>query len=219
MFCSTNFVEREVFTQFEWTEARAMIDGDREFGRWCSQNFWEQNIETLRLLRIRFEVFGARQDEMRRFPSFPVTVWGRSTVSFEAAAKTATGIIEQGLAVLKIKQGCARKQGGSHFPEVAMRLLGLSYRTAKMFAKIGAEAEKLGNHGSLLPGESMTTIYRIACMPPEVIADKIERGVITPTATRAQVLEKIIVTTSRTVASAEDDVVTSIKDIVGKLRQ
>ena len=54
-----------MFTQFEWTEARAMIDGDREFGRWCSQNFWEQNIETLRLLRIRFEVFGARQDEMR----------------------------------------------------------------------------------------------------------------------------------------------------------
>ena len=46
-------------------EARAMIPGNKEFGEWCSQNFWEQNIETLRLLRIRFEVFGARQDEMR----------------------------------------------------------------------------------------------------------------------------------------------------------
>ena len=32
-----------------------------------------------------------------------------------AAAKTATGIIEQGLAVLKIKQGCAQKQGGSDY--------------------------------------------------------------------------------------------------------
>jgi len=134
-----------------------------------------------------------------------------------AATKTATGIIEQGLAVLKIKQGCAKKQGGSDFPEVAMRLLGLSRSLSKKYALIGEAAKKLVPVGTSLPAESVSTIYMISRMTPDEIADKIERGVITPTATRAQVLEKTILTTSRTIASAEDEVVSSIKDIVGKL--
>jgi len=73
-------------------------------------------------------------------------------------------------------QGCTKKQGGSDFPEVAMRLLGLSENMARKFAKIGEEAEKLRHHGDELPTESMSTIHAIATMPPETIADKIERA-------------------------------------------
>ena len=54
-----------------------------------------------------------------------------------AAAKTATGIIEQGLAILKIKQGCGKKSGGTDFPEVVMRLLKLNENTARKLALIG----------------------------------------------------------------------------------
>lgn len=134
-----------------------------------------------------------------------------------AAAKTATGIIEQGVAVLKIKQGCAKKQGGSDFLDIAMRLLGLPNHTASWFVTIGQNANKLLSVDKSLPGDAVSTLYQIARMPPDVIADKIERGVITPTASRTQVLEKTIVRTSRTVVSTDDEVVSSIKDIVGKL--
>ena len=50
-----------VFAGRDLAEARAMIPGNKEFGQWCSENFSEHNIDTLRLLRIRFEVFGTRQ--------------------------------------------------------------------------------------------------------------------------------------------------------------
>ena len=107
-----------------------------------------------------------------------------------AAAKTASGIIEQGLAVLKIWQGCEAKQGGTDFPDVVMRELGLSKQSASNFLCIGQEHKKLSRIRDSLPGQSVRTIYHIACMEPDVIADKIERKVITQNATEHGVLEK-----------------------------
>lgn len=115
-----------------------------------------------------------------------------------ASAKTATGIIEQGLAILKIKEGCNQKQGGSDFPEVAMRLLGLSKGMASKLVTIGAAAEKLFPVGNTLPSESITTLYQISRMDEATIADKVERGVINPTATRDQVLEQVRVGKEKT---------------------
>ena len=118
-----------------------------------------------------------------------------------AAAKTATGIIEQGLAVLKIKQGCEKKQGGTDFPDVAMRELNLKEATARAYARVGEHAVKLRTIVRNLPSESLTTIEAVARMDEATIADKVERGVITPTATRAQVLEKKRVSKEVTVAA------------------
>jgi hypothetical protein len=94
------------------------------------------------------------------------------------------------LAVLKIKYGCEAKQGGTDFPEVAMERLGLKEATACKLLRIGQEAEKLLRIRKSLPGSSMVTLYQIARMEPDVIDDKIERGVIHPNATEHQVIEK-----------------------------
>lgn len=121
-----------------------------------------------------------------------------------AAAKTATGIIEQGIAVLKIKQGCEVKQGGTDFPDVVMRELGLPLSAAKKYALIGEAAQKLVPVGTSLPSDSISTIYHIARMDEATIADKIKRGVITPTATRDQVLEQMRVQKQKTVKAKDE---------------
>jgi phage N-6-adenine-methyltransferase len=68
---------RELFTAIdrdEWriganlAEARGQIDGDREFGRWCCENFSGHDPRSLLNYRRRFEVFGARQEEVAHIP-------------------------------------------------------------------------------------------------------------------------------------------------------
>lgn len=134
-----------------------------------------------------------------------------------AAAKTATGIIEQGLAVLKIKQGCDIKQGGTNFPDVAMRELGLSESMASYLLSIGSQSEKLLTVVNSLPSESVTTIAAIGRMDEATIADKIERGVITPTATRDQVQEKVRVQKSVPSNSLEDSKGDTVADVYKNL--
>ena len=135
-----------------------------------------------------------------------------------AAAKTATGIIEQGLAVLKIKNGCEKKQGGSDFPDVAMRELGLSQSMAVKYACIGKAAEKLIPVGISLPGESVSTLYHVAMMDENTIADKIARGIISPSATRDQVTEKKRVQTSTTVHHDDSDLAADFSGVLSKLK-
>ncbi len=68
---------RELFATLdrdEWqiganlAEARAQLNGDREFGQWCSTNFVDQPQTTLYQYRRRFEVFGDRREEVAHIP-------------------------------------------------------------------------------------------------------------------------------------------------------
>lgn len=132
-----------------------------------------------------------------------------------AAAKTASGIIEQGLAVLKIFEGCEVRSGGTDFPDVAMRELGLSKSAACKFLRIGKEHDKLFPIRNSLPGDAFSSVYEVARMEPEIISEKLDRGVITPTATVAQILEKE--PRKRVVVEQKHDNTELAKDFAGVL--
>ena len=139
-----------------------------------------------------------------------------------AAASTATGIIQMGQAVLKIKEGCNKKQGGSDFTETVMRELGLKEAMANYLARIGKDATKLLSVERSLPAESVKTIYTIAKMDDDVIADKIERGIIHPGATVNGVREVKRVDSksgSREVTSKDPEVIATMDKIVKKLNK
>jgi N6-adenosine-specific RNA methylase IME4 len=49
-------------------EARTQLDGDREFGQWCTENFSGHDPRSLLNYRRRFEVFGNRREEVAHIP-------------------------------------------------------------------------------------------------------------------------------------------------------
>ena len=111
--------------------------------------------------------------------------------------------IEAGIATVAIKESCGTVQGGSEFPAVMMERFGLGSAASNELLAIGLNAKRLLAIASSLPRESRSTLYKIARMDDATIADKIARGVITPTASRDQVMEVLCVGKRKMVKKTE----------------
>ena len=103
----------------------------------------------------------------------------------EARGKTVESILEFGNRMHQYKQTCEKKQGGSTFSKDVQEWLGMSQQSADQWVQIGRSEKLTSITGKLPTGQH--AIYLLTTLPDEVFEEALEKDMIQPQMTRADV--------------------------------